>query len=108
MKQLLELAPRYRSMTSEYMRLHSSSRTPTMRQIGTLPDGDTARRLADYLLTLQIETRLDQQPEGWIVWVCDEDRVPQARQQLAEFLNNPADTRFAGAAKAAQQLRLRE
>jgi GlpG protein len=79
-----------------------------MRQIGTLPDGDTARRLADYLLTLHIETRLDQQPEGWIVWVCDEDRVPEARQQIAEFLSNPADARFISAAGTAQELRLRE
>ena len=79
-----------------------------MRQIGTLPDGDAARRLADYLLTLKIETRLDQQPEGWIVWVCDEDRVPQARAEFAEFERNPADARFAQAARTAQELRLRE
>jgi len=79
-----------------------------MRQIGTLPDGDAARRLADYLLTLKIETRLDQQPEGWIVWVCDEDRVTQARQEFAEFERNPADARFARAARTGQEIRLRE
>src|SRR5581483_6900626 len=79
-----------------------------MRELGTLPDGDAARRLADYLLTLQIETRLDEQPGGWVVWVCDEDRVPQARQEFAAFAHNPADPRFAGAARAAQELRLRE
>jgi GlpG protein len=79
-----------------------------MRQIATLPDGATARRLADYLLTLQIATRLDQEPEGWAVWVCDEDRVPQARAELAEFLRNPADPRYAGVARTADTLRRRE
>jgi GlpG protein len=79
-----------------------------MRSIGTLTDGAAARRLADYLLTLKIETRLEQQPDGWLVWVCDEDRVPKAREALAEFQSNPTDSRFAGAAKAAQELRLRE
>jgi GlpG protein len=79
-----------------------------MRQIGTLADGDAARRLADYLLTLNIQTRLDQQPEGWLVWVCDEDRVPQAREEFAHFEHNPADARFAGAVSTAREIRLRE
>jgi GlpG protein len=79
-----------------------------MRQIATLPDATTARRLADYLLTLKIDTRLDQEPAGWVVWVCDEDRVAQARQELAEFLRNPADPRYAGAARTADTLRRRE
>jgi GlpG protein len=79
-----------------------------MRQIATLPDGDAARRLADYLLTLKIETRLEQQPDGWIIWVCDEDRVAQARQEFAEFTRNPQDARFSRAARTAHELRLRE
>src|SRR5258707_4500088 len=105
---MLELAPRNRSMISERSQSHRLAGTPTMRQIGTLPDGDAARRLADYLLTLKIETRLDQQPEGWIVWVCDEDRVPQAREEFAEFARNPTDARFARASRTAHELRLRE
>jgi GlpG protein len=79
-----------------------------MRQIATLPEGGAARTLADYLRTLQIDTRLNQEPEGWAVWVCDEDRVPQARQVLDEFQRNPSDPRYAGAARQAQALRLQE
>jgi GlpG protein len=79
-----------------------------MRQIGTLADGDDARTLADYLLTLKIETRLEEQPEGWLVWVCDEDRVSQARAEFAEFQRDPHDPRFGSAARAAQEIRLRE
>jgi GlpG protein len=76
-----------------------------MRQIATLPDPDAARRFADYLLTLQIETRLDPEPGGWALWVCDEDRVPRAKEELAAFTANPADPRFAAARRAAEQVR---
>jgi GlpG protein len=76
-----------------------------MRQLATLPNADEARALADYLLTLHIETRLQREPDGWAVWVCDEDRVPQARQELAEFTRNPADPRFTAAARTARTLR---
>jgi GlpG protein len=76
-----------------------------MRQIATLADGDAARRVADYLLTLQIKTRLDEEPDGWAVWVCDEDRVAEARQELEEFLRNPADPRYADSKRGADTLR---
>jgi GlpG protein len=79
-----------------------------MRQLATLPDERAARALADYLLTLRIDTRLNQEPEGWVVWVCDEDRLPQARQELAEFSRNPSDARFTNAARTAQALRVKQ
>jgi GlpG protein len=75
-----------------------------MRQIATLPDED-AHRLADYLLTLDIQTQLHHEGDGTSVWVCDEDRVPQARQELENFQRNPADTRYRQAATAAGQIR---
>ena len=64
-----------------------------MRQIAILPD-DAARKFADYLLTLKIDTRLESEPAGVAVWVLDEDRVPQARQELQEFTHNPSDARY--------------
>jgi GlpG protein len=78
-----------------------------MRQIGTLPD-EAARRLADYLLTLKIETRLQPEEGGTGLWVCDEDRVPQARQELEAFQRNPSDPRYAQASATADQLRRQE
>jgi GlpG protein len=65
-----------------------------MRQIGTLPDARGAHALADYLTGLSIETRLMQSPGGWELWVCDEDKVPRARDEYQAFLSNPADERF--------------
>src|SRR5262249_45390084 len=82
--------------------------TAIMRQIGTLADEETARVFADYLLTLHVETQLMPEPEGWAVWVCDEDRVGQARQALDEFTRNPAGSRYKRAASAAVALREQE
>jgi GlpG protein len=79
-----------------------------MRQLATLPAEDQARAFADYLLTLRIETRLDPEPGGWAVWVCDEDRVAEARAELEQFTRNPADPRYARAGREAEALRRRE
>lgn len=79
-----------------------------MRQLATLPDEPAAQRLADYLLTLGIDTRLLQEPEGWAVWVCNEDQLPQARDEWAAFSRDPADPRFTTASRAAQVLRAHE
>jgi GlpG protein len=68
-----------------------------MRQIGTLSNETQAITLAEYLLTLHIETRLEPEPPGWSVWVCDEDRVAQGRQEFDAFLRNPTDPRYAAA-----------
>jgi GlpG protein len=76
-----------------------------MRQLATLPDAGTARTLADYLLTQNIETRMLQEPDGWAVWVCDEDRLGQARQELADYQNNPHDPRFTTATRKAESVR---
>jgi GlpG protein len=76
-----------------------------MRQLAMLPTASAARALADYLLTLKIETQLMQESDGWAVWVRDEDRVEQARQELAEYQNNPQDPRFAAAPRQAEVLR---
>jgi GlpG protein len=78
-----------------------------MRQLATLPNADAAQTLADHLQTLQIETRVERLPDGCAVWVCDEDRMTQARKELADFTSNPADPRFAAARQAAATLRRR-
>lgn len=76
-----------------------------MRQLATLPSADDARALADYLLTLKIDTQLEKQPDGWVIWIRDEDHVPRALQELEEFQRNPSDPRYKGAGSTAAQLR---
>jgi len=76
-----------------------------MREIGSLPPGHAPQRLADYLLTLGIRTRVDAQPGGdSSIWVFEEDQRDAAREALAQFLQNPHDPRYDEAAKQARQL----
>ncbi|HEY7315326.1 MAG TPA: rhomboid family intramembrane serine protease [Gemmataceae bacterium] len=78
-----------------------------MRQLATLPDAQTARIFTDYLLTLQIHSKLEQEPDGWVIWVRDEDELPRARQELEEFNRNPSDPRYASSQNVANNLRQR-
>ncbi len=76
-----------------------------MREIGTIDTEKDAKALADYLLTLDITTKLVAAREAWAVWVHREDRVPEARQVLEEFRLAPNDPRFHTAAPAAKAIR---
>jgi GlpG protein len=78
-----------------------------MRQLVTLPD-DAAQKLADHLLTLDIQTQLQREGDGTAVWVCDEDRLGQARQELEAFQRNPSDSRYRQASSTADQIRREE
>jgi GlpG protein len=79
-----------------------------MRQIATLADEEAARKFADYLLTLKIDSNVAHDPAGFAVWVCDEDKVERARQELAEFTRDPAHPRYGEAVGRAQALRKQE
>jgi GlpG protein len=80
----------------------------TMRQIATLPDEKAAQAFVDFLLTKRIEARLEPEAGGWALWVCDEDRVAQAKEELQAFQRNPNDPRFADARGDAQRIRKEE
>jgi GlpG protein len=76
-----------------------------LRQIGTLSGEREARDLADHLLTLGVATRLRPEPDGWGVWVLDENRLPLARQEFEAYLSRPDDLRFRSATRSAQAIR---
>jgi GlpG protein len=78
-----------------------------MRQITTLPE-EKAQTFADYLLTLKIQTQLRPEAEGVGVWICDEDQVARAREELGGFTRNPSDERYQSARPAASALRRQE
>lgn len=75
-----------------------------MRTAGQIRDKQQARRFADYLLTRGISVRLTACPEGFTLWVYDEDHLPDVRDELARFLAAPADPRY-DVAREAEQLR---
>lgn len=72
-----------------------------MRHLGTLPNGDDARLLADHLEGLGMTTRVEPEGDRWAVWVYNEDHLPRARQEFAAFEKDPSDPRFEGASHAA-------
>ncbi|TWT94464.1 rhomboid family intramembrane serine protease [Stieleria varia] len=78
-----------------------------MRRIGTVNDPDKAqelaKRLADYLITLSIESSVDSDGQGgWTLWVRDEERVDEAKQAFAEFLASPDDPKFKVSSEASR------
>lgn len=75
-----------------------------MRSAGTIRDKLHARRFADFLLTRGISTRLDNGPEGYTVWVHDDERLAEVRGELPRFLEQPGDPRY-NVAREAESLR---
>jgi GlpG protein len=79
-----------------------------MRQLGTVPDQQSAQRFADYLLTKGIPLSVDPAPGGWAIWVRNEDHLDEARRQFAEFTAAPDSPVYREAARPAEQLRTEE
>ena len=76
-----------------------------MRQIGTLPKDLDPKAFADHLLSLGMKTRIDDRPEGWQVWIYNEDHIQQARDELEGYLRQPDDPRYRSAAQTAEAIR---
>ena len=79
-----------------------------MRQIGTLPDENAARTFEDFLLTRGMKSNVEEAGDGWVVWIFDEDDVEQARQELAQYREDPNAEHFIEGARAAADLRRQE
>ncbi len=78
-----------------------------MRQIGSLDDQQQADRFSDYLLTQGIETLVEAAEAAgeWSVWVRDEDRLEESREELRSFLQQPTATKYREAGLAAERMR---
>ena len=68
-----------------------------MRQIGTLIRVEDANHFADHLRADGIGCRVDQGPEGYQIWVHDDDQVAAAKMELAQFHRDPSHERFRNA-----------
>jgi GlpG protein len=79
-----------------------------LRQIGTLPKGIDAKIFTDYLLTLGIKARADDRPDGWLVWIYNEDQMGRASDELRSYQAHPDDPRYQEAVNAASAIRRRE
>ena len=79
-----------------------------MRQIGTLPKSLDPKLFADYLLGLGIKTRVDSQPEGWQLWIYNEDHFTRARDELQSYVSAPDSPRYRDAQQAAEAVRRKQ
>jgi GlpG protein len=79
-----------------------------VRQIGTLPKGLDPKVFADYLLGLGIKTRVDDQPEGWLLWIYNEDHFTRARDELQNYVSAPDSPQYRDAVQAAQAVRRKQ
>lgn len=73
-----------------------------MRQVGFLSNQEAADRFANYLRANGIACSVDQGPDGFRVWVQDDDLVPAARAELPRFLAEPNHERYRDAVRVAQ------
>jgi len=76
-----------------------------MRLIGHLATETSARTFGDYLYVQGIENRIENQEDGWAIWVNDEDQLEGATRLLETYRANPADPRFQAQARSANDLR---
>lgn len=65
-----------------------------MRQIGTLPTEEQASRFIGYLFTLGIEAKGEQDQTEWAIWAFDENRLDEARHELATFQEDPQAEKY--------------
>jgi GlpG protein len=77
-----------------------------MRLIGHLAEEKAARTFGDYLYVQEIENHLEhEKPDGWGIWINDEDKIEGGTGLLAIFRLNPADPKYRAEAKVAPELR---
>jgi GlpG protein len=77
-----------------------------MRLIGTIPTDPDAERFSAYLVTLKINSSIDESPKGdFEVWIEDDDHVDRGKSELYAFLQNPADPKYDAAVREAKTIR---
>jgi GlpG protein len=79
-----------------------------LRQLGTLPKELDPKVFADYLLTVGMKIRVDERPDGWALWIYNEDHLPRAREELNGYLSAPDDPRYRSAVDSAKSIRREE
>ncbi len=79
-----------------------------MRRIGTLENKQNAERFTDFLLTEGIVANAQEESGAWAIWVRDEDHVERTRKELAPFLENPEEAKYAATKAKAAEIRRQE
>lgn len=78
-----------------------------MRQIGTLAEQESAKRLCDYLISRGVAARVLSEKSGFGVWVEREDDLSRAREEFGRFSRDPDAVEYREAATVAARERAR-
>lgn len=76
-----------------------------MRQIGTLPSLDLAKKFSDFLTINHIEHHIEEDHNEWVVWIFLDDEIQKAKKFLENFLKNPEFIYQKSHAEEAEQIR---
>jgi GlpG protein len=79
-----------------------------MRLVGHIESQIHAKRFSDFLYSNEIENVTEQDANGhWEIWALDEDHLDKAKSLLEQFTQNPEDSDFIEAARAAGEQKKR-
>ena len=76
-----------------------------MRPIGEIKDEAEAKRFGDFLYANEIHCDVDEDEDGWTIWIHDDDKIAKAESELAEFLKTPGHPRYTQASARAEKIR---
>jgi GlpG protein len=80
-----------------------------MRLIGHLPNEESARRFADFLLVESVESQVEPDANGqWAIWIHDDEHLDQAASELEDYRKEPGNKKYVTAEKPAAEKRARE
>lgn len=65
-----------------------------MRLLGTLADESHAKTYVAYMVTQGVPAIAEQAGEDWQIWIKNEDHLEQAREEFANFQNDPTDAKY--------------
>src|SRR5262245_19669979 len=76
-----------------------------MRVIGHLADKARAQAFSDFLCVAGIGNELDQEKDGWAIWIHAEEDLEKAKELLADFQRNPSDPKYQNRSVEAEQIK---
>ncbi len=78
-----------------------------MRYLAEIEGKQRAESFVAWLITKSIETHIEAAPKSeqlWEVWIRDEDKLSEAKAELAQFESNSSDPKYAAAIDTARQI----
>jgi GlpG protein len=79
-----------------------------MRKLGTFPD-ENAQHFVDYLVANELPAQISPAPNGGFeLWIVEEDHFLRAKQEFAQFTENPHDPKYRNSSAKADQIRQKQ